>query len=76
MEAGEPTRPHRPVFGLGLAAIVASTVLVVTLRSPALPVAIVDRNPSRRPNAGQPLGTLRTESCRAKIFMIYSSCNK
>jgi arsenical pump membrane protein len=41
VDAGELTRPDRPAFGLGLGAVVASTVLVVTLRSPALPVAIV-----------------------------------
>ena len=41
VDAGELTRPDRPVLGLGLAAVVGATVLVVTLRSPALPVAIV-----------------------------------
>jgi arsenical pump membrane protein len=35
------TLPERPVVGLGLLAIVVATVLVVILRSPALPVAIV-----------------------------------
>lgn len=35
------TPPDRPVFGVGLLAIVATTILVVVLRSPALPVAIV-----------------------------------
>jgi arsenical pump membrane protein len=34
-------RPERPVLGLGLVAVVTATVLVVMLRSPALPVAIV-----------------------------------
>ncbi len=33
--------PGRPVFGVGLAAVVLATVLSVTLASPALPVAIV-----------------------------------
>ena len=33
--------PEHPVLGVGLSAVVAVTVLVVTLRSPALPVAIV-----------------------------------
>ncbi|HEX3334603.1 MAG TPA: SLC13 family permease [Acidimicrobiales bacterium] len=33
--------PVRPVLGVGLVAVVAVTVLVVTLRSPALPVALV-----------------------------------
>jgi arsenical pump membrane protein len=33
--------PERPVLGLGLVAVVAVTVLVVALRSPAVPVAAV-----------------------------------
>jgi arsenical pump membrane protein len=33
--------PERPVFGVGLLAIAAVTVLVLALRSPALPVAVV-----------------------------------
>ena len=37
----DPTRPERPVLRPGLAAIVAATVLVVVLRSPALLVAAV-----------------------------------
>ena len=36
-----PVPPDRPTVGLGLAAVVAVTVLVVVLPSPALPVAIV-----------------------------------
>jgi arsenical pump membrane protein len=32
---------ERPVFGVGLVAIVAATIFVVLLRSPALPVAVV-----------------------------------
>jgi arsenical pump membrane protein len=39
--AGDLIRPERPVLGLGLSAVVVATVLVVVLRSPALPVAIV-----------------------------------
>jgi arsenical pump membrane protein len=35
------SEPERPVLGVGLSAVVAVTVLVVVLRSPALPVAIV-----------------------------------
>ena len=35
------TPPERPTFGLGLLAVVAATVLVLVLRSPALPVAVV-----------------------------------
>jgi arsenical pump membrane protein len=38
--AGHLTPPERPVLGLGLVAVVAATVLVVALPSPALPVAI------------------------------------
>lgn len=38
--AGELARPERPALGLGLAAVTVATVLVVALRSPALPVAI------------------------------------
>ena len=37
----EPSRPGRPALGLGLAAITAGTVLVLTLSAPALPVAAV-----------------------------------
>jgi arsenical pump membrane protein len=33
--------PARPVLGIGLAAVLAATVLVITLPSPALPVAAV-----------------------------------
>ncbi len=40
-EAGEPGRPGRAVLGLGLAGVVAATILVVLLRTPALPVAAV-----------------------------------
>jgi arsenical pump membrane protein len=36
-----PSEPERPVLGLGMFAVVAVTVLVVVLRSPALPVALV-----------------------------------
>jgi arsenical pump membrane protein len=36
-----PTPVDRPVLGLGLLAIVVATVLVVTLRSPAIPVVAV-----------------------------------
>ena len=36
-----PIPPDRPTVGLGLAAVVAVTVLVVVLPSPALPVALV-----------------------------------
>ena len=39
--AGGLIRPQRPVLGVGLIAVVVATVLVVVLRSPALPVAIV-----------------------------------
>lgn len=35
------TRPDRPLIGPGLPAVVAATILVVLLRSPAIPVAIV-----------------------------------
>jgi arsenical pump membrane protein len=35
------TEPERPVLGVGLLAIVVVTVLVVALRAPALPVAVV-----------------------------------
>jgi arsenical pump membrane protein len=34
-------RPDRPVLGLGLAAVLVATVLIVVLGSPALPVAVV-----------------------------------
>ena len=37
----EPDSPGRPVLGLGLAAITAGTVLVLTLSAPAIPVAAV-----------------------------------
>jgi arsenical pump membrane protein len=36
-----PSDPERPVLGLGMFAVVAVTVFVVVLRSPALPVALV-----------------------------------
>ena len=36
----QPGRPGRPALGLGLAAVLLATVLVVTLRSPAIPVAL------------------------------------
>jgi len=36
----QPGRPGRPALGLGLAAVLVATVLVVTLRSPAIPVAL------------------------------------
>ena len=39
--AEKPTHPGRPVLGLGVAAVAAATVLVLILRSPALPVAAV-----------------------------------
>jgi arsenical pump membrane protein len=39
--AGDLQRPPPPTWGLGLVAVVAVTVLVVVLRSPALPVAAV-----------------------------------
>jgi arsenical pump membrane protein len=39
--AADPTPPARPVLGLGLAAVVVATCLVVVLRSPAVPVAAV-----------------------------------
>jgi len=38
---GELTPPVRPRLGLGLLAVAAATVLVLVLRSPALPVAVV-----------------------------------
>ena len=41
VRAEDLTPPEQPVLGLGLLAIVVATVLVVVLRSPALPVAIV-----------------------------------
>jgi arsenical pump membrane protein len=37
----ELTRAERPTFGLGLLAVVAATLLVLLLHSPALPVAVV-----------------------------------
>jgi arsenical pump membrane protein len=39
--AGVLARPGRPALGLGLAAVVIATVLVVVLKSPAIPVAVV-----------------------------------
>ncbi len=39
--ASEPDRPERSVLGLGALAVGLATVLVVVLRSPALPVAVV-----------------------------------
>ena len=39
--AAEASPRDRPVLGLGLAAVVGATVLVVALRTPALPVAAV-----------------------------------
>jgi arsenical pump membrane protein len=41
IRVGDPTPPHRPVLGLGLCGVVAAVVLVVVLRSPAVPVALV-----------------------------------
>ncbi len=41
VRAEDVTQPGRPVLGLGLAAVVAAVVLVIVLRSPALPVAAV-----------------------------------
>jgi len=41
VSTGEPVRAERPTFGLGLLAVGAATLLVLTLRSPALPVAVV-----------------------------------
>ncbi len=41
LNAERPTRPEPAKRGLGLVAIVGTTVLVIILRSPALPVAIV-----------------------------------
>ncbi len=35
------TKPDRPLLGLGMIGVVSATVMVVVLRSPALPVAIV-----------------------------------
>jgi arsenical pump membrane protein len=37
----DPSRAERPVLGLGLAGVLAATVLVVVLRNPAIPVAAV-----------------------------------
>ncbi|HUD17792.1 MAG TPA: SLC13 family permease [Acidimicrobiales bacterium] len=37
----EPARPEPVTFGLGAPAVVAVTVLMVVLRSPALPVAVI-----------------------------------
>ncbi|MGO8887218.1 MAG: SLC13 family permease [Streptosporangiaceae bacterium] len=39
--AAQPGEPPRPRIGLGLAAVTAATVLVVVLRTPAIPVAAV-----------------------------------
>ena len=39
--AVEPTPPHRPAPGLGLAAVLLATVAVIVLRLPALPVAAI-----------------------------------
>jgi arsenical pump membrane protein len=39
--AAEPEAHSRPVFGVGLAAVLAATVLVITVRSSALPVFAV-----------------------------------
>ncbi len=36
----EPRSPGRPALGLGLAAVIAGTVLVLTLSDPAIPVAV------------------------------------
>ena len=41
VRSGDVAPPERPVLGLGLAAVAAATVLVLVLRSPALPVAAV-----------------------------------
>jgi arsenical pump membrane protein len=41
VRADDLTRPERPVLGLGLVAIAVATVLVVVLRSPAVPVVAV-----------------------------------
>jgi arsenical pump membrane protein len=41
VSARELTSPDRPVVGIGLAAVVSATVLVLVLRSPAIPVALV-----------------------------------
>ena len=66
VDAGELTRPDRPVLGLGLAAVVAATVLVMTSSSPALPVAIVGvvaigiRLVGRRDRLRHVLGVLST----------------
>ncbi|MFY9931896.1 MAG: SLC13 family permease [Streptosporangiaceae bacterium] len=40
VSAGDLEPPQQPVIGVGLIAVVLATVLVVTLRSPAVPVAI------------------------------------
>lgn len=37
----DPTPGPRPALGLGLAGIIAATVLVIALRSPAIPVAVI-----------------------------------
>jgi arsenical pump membrane protein len=41
LSAGDLARPQRPVLGFGFMAVVVATGLVLFLRSPALPVAIV-----------------------------------
>jgi arsenical pump membrane protein len=41
VSARELASPEPPVFGIGLAAVVSATVLVLVLRSPAIPVALV-----------------------------------
>ncbi len=41
VSADDMTAAEQPVLGLGLFAVVAATVLVVALRAPALPVALV-----------------------------------
>jgi arsenical pump membrane protein len=62
--ARELTSPERPVLGIGLAAVVAATLLVLVLRSPAIPVALVGfvgvalRCVGRRQRLGPTLDTL------------------
>ncbi len=61
---GAPVPAPRPTFGLGLAAVTAVTILVVVLRSPALPVVAVGvavvgcRLVTRREHGGQVAGVL------------------
>ena len=69
VRAEDLTHPGRPVLGLGLAAVAAATILVVVLRSPALPVAAVaavvigarlakgKRTPSTGRGRARPAGT-------------------